>query len=71
MRYKLEADMEFVVEFNDGGRDWVDPVINIEETEDEIVVTNVRWGENEYRYAKVDVKSWTIQPRISDEGEEK
>jgi hypothetical protein len=67
MRYELEDDMEFVVEFNDGGRDWVDPVINIEETEDELVVTYVRWGENEHRYAKVDVKSWTIQPRISDE----
>lgn len=67
MRYELEDDMEFVVEFNDGGRDWVDPVINVEETEDEIVVTNAWWGENEYRYAKVDVKSWTIQPRISDE----
>ena len=67
MRYELEDDMEFVVEFNDGGRDWVDPVINVEETEDEIVVTNSRWGENEYSYAKADVKSWTIQPRVSDE----
>lgn len=67
MRYELEDDMEFVVEFNDGSRDWVDPVINVEETEDEIVVTNSRWGENEYRYVKVDVKSWIIQPRVTDE----
>ena len=49
---------EFVVELQDGSRDWVDPIDDddIEVTESEIIV------KGEYRYALSNVKAWVIRP---------
>lgn len=51
---------EFMVEFKDGTRDWVDPVESIRQDDNMIYVT----GSNGYIYefSKVDVKDWVLRP---------
>lgn len=41
----------------DGSSDWIDPVVEFTETEDEIVIYN---GYHEYRYDKDDVEEWSF-----------
>lgn len=50
---------EFVVEFNDGSRDWIDPVVDVQETEETIIVSN---GFFEYTFDKSFIKKWTVRP---------
>lgn len=49
---------EFVVEFKDGTRDWVDPVYGIEEDDDYITVSN---GTFEYTYDKKLIDKWIVR----------
>lgn len=49
---------EFVVEFKDGGRDWVDPVIDVTEDDEWIYVDNG----HKYQYEKNLIVSWTVRP---------
>lgn len=53
---------EFVVEFKDGTRDWVDPVINVSEDDTTIYVDNGYV----YEYPKSKVDKWIVRP-YSDE----
>ena len=51
---------EFVVEFKDGTRDWVDPVESVREDYHMIYVTI---GTNYiYEFYKADVKDWILRP---------
>lgn len=50
---------EFVVEFKDGKRDWVDPVFGVEETDEHIIVSN---GAFEYTYDKEKIDKWVVRP---------
>lgn len=50
---------EFVVEFNEGSRDWIDPVVDIQETEDHIIVDN---GMYDYKYDKAVIAKWQVRP---------
>ena len=50
---------EFVIQFQDGSRDWVDPVYTVTVTETEIRVSN---GIHTYTYNRVDVVDWTVRP---------
>lgn len=50
---------EFVVELADYTREWIDPVVELTETDDEIIVHS---GAHEYRYAKSVVKRWVVRP---------
>jgi len=54
--------MEFVAEFKDGGRDWIDPVVSIEETDSSILVTNFYINENVYVVPKDNLEKWTVRP---------
>lgn len=54
---------EFVVEFTNGKRDWVDPVVSVAETEMEIFVHN---GIFQYVYEKASIKRWTVRAYSSD-----
>lgn len=49
---------EFVVEFKDGSRDWVDPVLDVQETEDQIIVNN---GMYDYKYDKLAITKWQVR----------
>ena len=49
---------EFVVEFKDGSRDWVDPVIDITEDDDWIYVDNGY----KYHYEKASIRQWIVRP---------
>lgn len=51
---------EFVVEFKDGTRDWVDPVESIREDDHIIYVKST--VEYIYEFPKVDVKDWILRP---------
>lgn len=51
---------EFVVEFKDGTRDWVDPVESFREDTHLLYITN--FTGNVYEFNKVDVKDWLIRP---------
>lgn len=51
---------EFVVEFQDGKMDWIDPV-NIDDvtvTDSEIIVN----ATHQYRYALSNVAKWAVRP---------
>lgn len=50
---------EFVVEFKDGKRDWVDPVFGIDEGEEYITVSN---GNFKYTYDKKLIDKWVVRP---------
>lgn len=50
---------EFVVEFNDGSRDWIDPVVSVSDTGTQIIVNN---GMYDYKYDKSEVKKWQVRP---------
>lgn len=50
---------EFVVEFKNGSRDWIDPVIDISEDETTIYVDN---GYCEYEFLKKDIDKWAVRP---------
>lgn len=54
---------EFVVQFKDGTRDWIDPVYDVWEGGDMIFVNN---GPCTYEYTKVDVEKYVVRP-YSDE----
>ena len=49
---------EFVVEFKDGSRDWVDPVIDVTEDDEWIYICN---GHN-YQYEKKLIAKWIVRP---------
>lgn len=49
---------EFVVEFKDGSRDWVDPVIDITEDDEWIYVDNG----HKYQYEKELIENWAVRP---------
>jgi len=49
---------EFVVEFKDGTRDWVDPVIDVSEDDNTIYVDNG----HVYEYPKSKVDKWIVRP---------
>lgn len=49
---------EFVVEFKDGSRDWVDPVIYIHENDECVFVDNG----HEYQYEKKLIDKWVVRP---------
>lgn len=49
---------EFVVEFKDGSRDWVDPVIDVTEDVDWIYVDNG----HKYQYRKTLIDKWVVRP---------
>lgn len=55
----MNEHLEFVVEFKDGTRDWVDPV-------DEVFYNDVRLAIYSrsflYEYATKDIDKWTIRP---------
>lgn len=50
---------EFVVEFKDGTRDWVDPVESFRE--DNHMLYIIATNGNVYEFNKVDVKGWLIR----------
>lgn len=50
---------EFAVEFNDGSRDWIDPVVDVKETDTQIIVNN---GYYDYKYDKDVIKKWIVRP---------
>jgi len=50
---------EFVVEFKDGKRDWVDPVFSLDEEEEYITVSS---GSFEYTYDKKLIDKWAVRP---------
>lgn len=50
---------EFVVQFKDGTRDWIDPVYDTWENDNMIFVNN---GACTYEYAKVDVEKYVVRP---------
>ena len=52
---------EFVCEFHDGERDWVDPVVSIEESDTTIKVKN-SISSNYYEYSKAGIKKWCVRP---------
>jgi hypothetical protein len=55
---------EFVVEFKDGTRDWVDPVYGeVHQTEDHIFVTNHKYT---YNFEKSKVAKWAVRPYSPD-----
>lgn len=61
--YESNLRLEFVVEFKDGSRDWVDPVVKVEETDCEIIVTiEYRGFKNKYHYDKCDMVKWQVRP---------
>ena len=51
---------EFVVEFKDGTRDWVDPVESIRE-DDHIIYVTVSLNYI-YEFSKADVRDWILRP---------
>lgn len=51
---------EFVVEFKDGTRDWVDPVESIREDDHMIYVTGSL--NYVYEFPKADVNDWILRP---------
>ena len=51
---------EFVVEFKDGKRDWVDPVADVWE-DDHILFVETDSG-NVYEYEKKKVGKWVVRP---------
>ena len=55
---------EFVVEFKDGTRDWVDPVESFREDTHLLYITTTPG--NVYEFNKVDVKDWLIRPYDSE-----
>ena len=63
MIYDAGLHLEFVVEFKDGSRDWVDPVVKVDESSTHILVTNTfRGWENTYEYAKEDILRYVVRP---------
>lgn len=53
---------EFVVEFKDGTRDWVDPVESIREDDHMIYVTvSLNYI---YEFSKADVRDWILRPYV-------
>lgn len=52
---------EFVVEFDDGTRDWVDPVESIREDEHTIYVQHKIPG-HVYEFKKSDIIKWEVRP---------
>ena len=53
---------EFVVEFKDGSRDWVDPVIDVTEDDEWIYVDNG----HKYQYEKKLINKWAVRPYSAD-----
>ncbi len=53
---------EFVVEFKDGTRDWVDPVENVREDDHMLYVEQGSFRGYVYEYEKVNVAKWIIRP---------
>jgi hypothetical protein len=53
---------EFVVEFKDGSRDWIDPVIDVNEDDAYIHVSNG----HDYRYEKELIARWIVRPYSAD-----
>ena len=49
---------EFVVEFKDGTRDWVDPVRSVDEGDKYITISN---GMFEYTYDKEKIDNWIVR----------
>lgn len=58
--FDLEKDLhyEFYVEFKNGGRDWVDPVINVYEDDNFIFVESILYT---YEYGKHNILNYTIR----------
>ena len=62
-QYSEGYHLEFVVEFKDGGRDWVDPVVRVDEGSTHIFVTNSYRGcENTYEYPKEEILRYVVRP---------
>lgn len=53
---------EFVVEFKDGSRDWVDPVIDVTEDDEWTYVDNGQ----KYQYEKELIAKWIVRPYNAD-----
>lgn len=56
----MKDHKEFVVEYKDGTRDWVDPVVSVVETGDTIVVTN-GFNMKPYEFDKKDIDKWQVR----------
>lgn len=54
---------EFVVQFKSGGRDWIDPVIEVKEDDYSIYVNN---GYYISEFIKTDVDKWVVRPYNSE-----
>lgn len=54
---------EFVVQFKNGGRDWVDPVSEIWEDDYIIYVNNHSFT---YEFVKTDIDKWAVRPYSSE-----
>lgn len=50
---------EFYCEYKNGSRDWVDPVLSYEHTEETIIVFN---GSFHYSFDKEDLSGWVFRP---------
>ena len=50
---------EFVIEFTDGSRDWIDPVYDTWEENEKIYVNN---GACTYEYEKSNIKKYLVRP---------
>lgn len=56
----VEEYSEFVVEFKDGTRDWIDPVDSYYEDDESVCVKGC--FNNTYSYDKSKIDKWTIRP---------
>jgi len=54
--------LEFVVEFKDGSRDWLDPVDHDGVTEDDTNIVVEHHNGYVYTYEKSKIDRWTIRP---------
>lgn len=63
LQYDANLHLEFVVEFKDGSRDWVDPVVKVEVTDKHITVTNEYASvSGAYVYNKKDMLKYVVRP---------
>lgn len=52
---------EFVVEFKDGTRDWVDPVEGVRE-DDHMIYVQHSIPSHTYEFTKADILKWIVRP---------
>lgn len=55
----MEDHNEFVVEYKDGTRDWIDPVEEVWEDNEYVYASNYKY---EYKYLVTLVDKWVVRP---------